>query len=80
MLSTTPITMSVIHGYLEPNGDMPLQILVDHRVIDGMTLIRIARELETVLNEQIAAELLQGVASPPSPGQARPSPSFAEET
>ena len=70
MQSTTPITMSVIHGYLEPNGDMPLQILVDHRVIDGMTMIRIARELETVLNEQVAAELLQSAGLPaaaPSP-------------
>lgn len=80
MQSVTPITMSVTHGYLEPNGDMPLQILVDHRVIDGMTLIRIARELETVLNEQIAGELresadLKAPAAPP-----RPRAQLAEES
>ncbi len=77
MQAPTPITMSVFHGYLEPNGDMPLQILVDHRVIDGMALVRIARELEAVLNEQFAAELRQGAGLPATP--ARPHLSLAEE-
>ena len=79
MQLTTPLTLSVIHGFLEPNGDLPLQILVDHRVIDGMNLFRIARELETVLNERIAGELLQGVPAPRTPSETQPGPSAGEE-
>ena len=79
MQATTPLTMSVIYGFLEPNGDMPVQILVDHRVIDGMHLVRIARELETALNERIAGELLQGMPAPPAPGETRPGTAVAEE-
>jgi hypothetical protein len=79
MQATTPITMSVIQGFLEPSGDLPLSILVDHRVIDGMALVRIARELESVMNEQVAAELLQGAGLPRSQSRPRPAPSLAKE-
>jgi len=79
MQSVTPITMSVTHGYLESNGDMPLQILVDHRVIDGMGLVRIARELEAVLNEQLAAELRESAGLPVSAVPPRPRMKAADE-
>jgi len=79
MQMTTPLTISVIYGFLEPNGDMPLQILVDHRVIDGMNLFRIARELETALNDRIAGELLQGMPAPRTPGETRSGTAVAEE-
>lgn len=79
MQAMTPITMSVIQGCLEPSGDMPLSILVDHRVIDGMALVRIARELESAMNEQVAAELLQAAGLPLSQPRPRPAPSIAEQ-
>jgi hypothetical protein len=79
MQTTTPLTMSVIYGFLEPNGDMPLQILVDHRVIDGMNLFRIARELEVALNERIAGELLQGMPAARAPSETRSGTPVAKE-
>jgi hypothetical protein len=60
MQSVTPITLSVIYGVVEPNGDMPLQFLVDHRVIDGMATRRVALDLQSVLNNEIVMELRQG--------------------
>jgi hypothetical protein len=55
--STTPITVSFLHGPIDGNGTMPMDVFFDHRVIDGMEIHRFLRDLQTTLNGEIAAEL-----------------------
>jgi hypothetical protein len=55
--SVTPVSQSFEYGPVEPNGRMPLQFYFDHRVMDGQTLVRIGRDLESVLNNEIVEEL-----------------------
>ena len=55
--STTPITLSVFYGPIHRNGEMPLQVFFDHRVIDGSSVNRIALGIQAVLNREIVAEL-----------------------
>jgi hypothetical protein len=55
--STTPLTLSIFFGPLEPNGDMRIYAFFDHRVIDGMEIYRLFRDLEDTLNNEIAHEL-----------------------
>lgn len=55
--STTPITLSIFYGPTRPNGEMPLQVFFDHRVIDGSSIYRIGLDIQTVLNHEILAEL-----------------------
>ena len=54
---TTPITFNFIYGSIRPNGEMPLQLFFDHRVIDGLSVNRIGLDIQTVLNREIVAEL-----------------------
>jgi hypothetical protein len=55
--SVTPVSQSFEYGPVEPNGRMPIQFYFDHRVMDGQTLVRIGRDLESVLNNEILEEL-----------------------
>jgi hypothetical protein len=55
--SVTPVTLSFEYGAFLPNGEMPLQVFMDHRVIDGLSLSRLCSDLEAVLNHDIVAEL-----------------------
>jgi hypothetical protein len=55
--STTPISFSILFGLVEPNGDMLVQLFWDHRVLDGMDANRLIRDIEAVMNAEIAAEL-----------------------
>lgn len=57
MQSTTPITVNVYFGSVNQAKDMMIQILVDHRVVDGIDIGRIAASVETIVNTQIVAEL-----------------------
>jgi hypothetical protein len=57
--STTPLTLSFFFGPLEPSGEMKIHAYFDHRVIDGMEIYRLLRDLEETLNSQIADELRQ---------------------
>jgi hypothetical protein len=61
--STTPLTLSIFFGPLEPNGEMRIEAYFDHRVIDGMEINRLFRDLESALNGEIADELRQ-IANP----------------
>jgi hypothetical protein len=57
MQSTTPLTFSLFYGVVEPGGDMMIQVLVDHRVIDGMAVGRLVGDLQAILDNEIVAEL-----------------------
>jgi hypothetical protein len=57
--SATPISFLLYYGLVEPNGDTQVQILFDHRVMDGIDAYRLLRNIETALNRDIAAELKQ---------------------
>jgi hypothetical protein len=60
MQCVTPTALSVVYSVVEPNGDMPLQSLVDHRVVDGMATRRVASDLLSVLDNEMVMELNQG--------------------
>jgi hypothetical protein len=53
----TFLTTSLTYGPLDENGRALVTLLCDHRVVDGMVAARTLGELETVLNETVAAEL-----------------------
>lgn len=55
--SMTPMSISFFYGSVRPNGDMPIQIFFDHRVIDGATATRLLTELNATLRREIVAEL-----------------------
>lgn len=57
MQSVTPLTFALFYGVVEPNGDLPLQTVVDHRVIDGVPMRRIANELQSILNNELVSEI-----------------------
>ena len=54
---TTPITSCLYYNAVSRDGEMPVQMAVDHRVFDGYTWAVILSELERILNDEIAAEL-----------------------
>jgi hypothetical protein len=57
--SAVPISFLLYYGLVEPNGDTQVQILFDHRVMDGIDAYRLLRNIEATLNREIAAELKQ---------------------
>jgi hypothetical protein len=61
--SAMPTSFMLYYGLVEPNGDAAIQIFYDHRVMDGVELYRILRDLEVTMNRDIAAELSEQPAS-----------------
>jgi hypothetical protein len=59
--SAMPASFMLYYGLVEPNGDAQIQVFYDHRIMDGVELYRILRDLEATMNRDIAAEL--GAAS-----------------
>jgi hypothetical protein len=57
--SAMPASFMLYYGLVEPNGEAQIQIFYDHRIMDGIELYRILRDLEATLNRDIAAELRQ---------------------
>jgi hypothetical protein len=55
--SLTPMTISFEYSPLRPNGEMSVQIFIDHRVMDGGAVHRLCIDLETILNKDIVDEL-----------------------
>jgi hypothetical protein len=45
------------------DGDMTVQVFVDHRLIDGVMVVRVLREIELALHDQILNELRQEAVS-----------------
>ena len=66
MQSTTPISFSLIYGLPDPDGDVLVQLLMDHRIVDGLTSHRIVRAIEAAMKKDIVAELnaARGSAQP----------------
>jgi hypothetical protein len=62
MQSTTPISFSLIYGLVNPDGDVLVQLLMDHRIVDGLTSHRIMRAIEAAMKEDIIAELTAAAA------------------
>jgi hypothetical protein len=62
--STTPISFLVYFGLVQSNGDTEVQVLFDHRVMDGIDAYRFLRSIEATLNREIVAELKQGARAP----------------
>ena len=63
-----PVSFMLYYGLVEPNGDTQIQIFYDHRIMDGVELYRILRDLEATMNRDIAAEL----SGQPASTEARP--------
>jgi hypothetical protein len=57
MQSTTPISFSLIYGLPDADGNVLLQLMMDHRIVDGLTSHRIVRAIEAAMREDIVAEL-----------------------
>jgi hypothetical protein len=55
--SATPVTMSFFYGPIGPDDRMPIQVFIDHRVMDGQSLHRLGFDMETILNRDIVDEL-----------------------
>jgi hypothetical protein len=51
------LTTTLNYGVIEPNGDVDVRLIYDHRVLDGATVARALADLESVLNHEILAEL-----------------------
>jgi hypothetical protein len=49
--------MLLYYGLIEANGDMLVQMLYDHRVLDGIEAYRLLRDVEATMNREIVAEL-----------------------
>jgi hypothetical protein len=63
---TQSFTLHTFNFYVTPpgkDGEMRLQVFVDHRVIDGVMVVRVLREIELVLHDKILKELRQESAS-----------------
>lgn len=56
--TTSPITMSLVHMPLAPQGHMLLVGAFDHRVLDGMQVGRALGQVEAAINNEIRDELL----------------------
>lgn len=69
MQSTMPITLMIYYGLIQPNGEAPVQVLYDHRVMDGVDAYRMIRDVEATLNRDIVAELQTLGTSPADPGK-----------
>ncbi len=58
LLHLTPVLTSTIHfGLFDEQHRMDVRFSWDHRVMDGALVARVLRDLETILNHDIAREL-----------------------
>jgi hypothetical protein len=62
MQSTTPLSFSLIYGKVNPDGDVLVQITMDHRIVDGLTSHRIMLAIEAAMKEDIVRELSAAAA------------------
>jgi hypothetical protein len=57
MQSTTPLSFSLIYGNVNPDGDVLIQLMMDHRIVDGLTSHRIMLAIEAAMKADIVGEL-----------------------
>ena len=53
----SPVTTTMNYGVIGKDGQVPVRVVYDHRVMDGATIARVLNRLEGVLNSVIAREL-----------------------
>lgn len=53
----SPVTTTMNYGVIGKDGQVPVRVVYDHRVMDGATIARALNRLEVVLNTVIAREL-----------------------
>lgn len=59
LLHLTPVLTSTIHfGLFDDRNQMDVRFSWDHRVMDGALVARVLRDMESILNREIAGELL----------------------
>jgi hypothetical protein len=51
------LTTTLNYGVIEPNGDVDVRLVYDHRVLDGATVARALGDLDHVLHNEILTEL-----------------------
>jgi len=59
----SPLTTVLTFGPIDPDGQVVVKLVYDHRVMDGSNVARCLAELEQVLNGEIVEELEQLAAS-----------------
>jgi hypothetical protein len=62
--SNTITAMSFFYGPIEPNGEMPIQLFFDHRVIDGFAVNRLFEATRAALHGEIIEELAESLPLP----------------
>jgi hypothetical protein len=55
----SPLTTTLNYGVIQEDGNVPVRIIYDHRVMDGATVARALALLEHTLNHEILGELLE---------------------
>ena len=55
--AVSPLTTTMSYGVIEPNGEVALKLMYDHRVLDGATVARALTETDHVLQTSILEEL-----------------------
>ena len=63
----SPLTVTLNYGVIDPQGQVPVRLIYDHRVFDGATAARALQRLEEVLNTLICSELLAWPGNAPVP-------------
>ncbi len=58
----SPLTTTLNYGVIAANGDVPVRLIYDHRVMDGATVARALARLADVLDGAILGELRDLVA------------------
>jgi hypothetical protein len=53
----SPVTTTMNYGVIGDNGDVPVRLIYDHRVMDGATVARALARLDEVLNGAIVSEM-----------------------
>ena len=61
----SPLTATLNYGVIGPDGTVPVRIIYDHRVMDGSTVARALARLETILDQDMADELMARPREPP---------------
>src|SRR5712692_1969598 len=53
----SPLTTALNYGVIQPDGEVDVRIIYDHRVVDGATVARALLALEKVLNQEMLTEM-----------------------
>ena len=53
----SPLTSLLNFGQIEPNGEVDVRLIYDHRVLDGAYVARMLGRLEEILNTEVATDL-----------------------